>query len=136
MLLVTLRRIQQARAPYAENRMVYNVCEKDFGELYCRLFSDSNDIGTKASQAYWYLGSGSPKMWTLVPAVGAEESLGTHLSSKKQVKNASKLAQLVSLAHFSEVDWKLLSDTDVQNALMAFLISEHFPDIRRQIQEL
>jgi hypothetical protein len=75
-------------------------------------------------------------MWTLVPAVGAEESLGTHISAKKQVKNASKLAQLVSLAHFSEVDWKLLTDTDVQNALMAFLISEHFPDIRRQIQEL
>jgi predicted restriction endonuclease len=136
LLLTVLRRIQQGKAPYASNRMEFDVCARDFELLYSRLFGEPEEIHTKVTQAFWYLGSGSPKLWELTAKPGKEEELQSLVAQHAQIKTPGKLKLLVRLASFSEADWSLLTDSDVQEALISFLISQHFADARQEVQRL
>jgi len=133
LLLTVLRRIQQGRQPYVTNTIEFDACFQDFAALYARLYGESSNIESKVTQAFWYLGSGKPKMWQLCAKPGMQETLDTLVSSHAQVKTAGKLTKLIEVAKFADSDWALLSDTDVQQALISFLISEHFPDVRREV---
>jgi|SRR6185437_10928094 len=136
LLLTVLRRMQQGKAPYASNRINFEVCIQDFHLLYSRLFGEPEEIESKVTQAFWYLGSGSPKLWALSSKSGQERQLQALIAQHAQIKSAGKLKKLVEFASFSEVDWALLADSDVQQALIAFLISEHFADVRHEIDRL
>jgi predicted restriction endonuclease len=136
LLLTVLRRIQQGRHSYAQNRIDYDACEQDFRTLYSRLYGETDNIGSKVAQAYWYLGAGSPQVWTLVPKAGKEAELSKLIAEHAQIKTPTKLKTFVSMASFGENDWNVLTDQDVQRALIYFLISEHFADIRREIETL
>ncbi len=136
LLLTVLRRIEQPLAAAAENRILYADCEQDFQQLYCGLFGGSDDVSTKVTQAFWYLGSGSPKIWEFVSQPGKEEELGSLMATKTQIKSAPKLQGLIASAQFAAADWKLLQDRDVRKALTAFLMSEHFTDVREQLSLL
>lgn len=136
LLLTVLRRIQQGRNPYAQNRIDYDTCEQDFRILYSRLYGETEDVGPKVAQAYWYLGSGSPRIWTLQPKAGKEAELSKLVAEHAQIKTPTKLKTFVSMASFTENDWNVLVDEDVQRALIYFLLSEHFADIRREIETL
>jgi predicted restriction endonuclease len=133
LLLTVLRRIEQPLASAGENRVLYADCERDFKQLYCGLFGGSEDVASKVTQAFWYLGSGSPKIWDFTPQPGKAEELRTLIETKAQIKSAPKLQSIVAAAHFKDEDWKLLQDRDVRKALTAFLMSEHFTDVREQL---
>jgi hypothetical protein len=75
LLLIVLRRIQQHRKPYVDNRIDLESCAKDFGQLYSRLFGGPEEVAPKVVQAFWYLGSGVPKMWVFTAKRGGEEEL-------------------------------------------------------------
>ncbi len=136
LLLTVLRRIQQGKTPYANNRMKFDVCARGFGLLYSRLFGEPEEINTKVTQAFWYLGSGSPKLWELTAKPGEEENLQLLVAQNAQIKTPGKLKHLVRFASFSEADWSLLTDPDVQEALISFLIAQHFADARQEVQRL
>jgi predicted restriction endonuclease len=53
-----------------------------------------------------------------------------------QIKTPGKLNKLVEFASFSDTDLILLADEDVQQALISFLISQHFSDVRQEIERL
>jgi hypothetical protein len=93
-------------------------------------------MATKASQAFWYLGAGKPRLWELVPTEGMEEEVRTTIEAKIQIKTAAKLNKLVAFARFPPHYWKMLMDSDVQNALISFLIAEQFTDVRRELNSL
>src|ERR1700733_2509187 len=63
LLLTVLWRIQQGSLPHSGNTIPFDLCLEDFSELYQSLFGDTSDLATKATQAFWYLGTGKPKMW-------------------------------------------------------------------------
>jgi predicted restriction endonuclease len=136
LLLTVLRRIQQGRQPYAQNKIDYDTCEQDFQILYSRLYGETENMGPKVAQAYWYLGSGSPQIWTLMPKIGRETELSNLIAEHAQIKTPTKLKKFVAIATFTQCDWILLNDQDVQRALIHFLISEHFADVRREIETL
>lgn len=136
LLLTVLRRIQQNREPYVSNTITYAACSQDFSTLYSRLYGDSSELESKVTQPFWYLGTGKPKMWELVAKPGMEEELRQLATSRAQIKTAPKLTGLVDSARFADDDWHLLCDADVQKALISFLISEHFADIRHEIDVL
>jgi predicted restriction endonuclease len=136
LLLTVLRRIDQPTTPASSNRILFDDCERDFKQLYCGLFGGSDDVATKVTQAFWYLGSGSPRIWTFVPQPGKSEELDSLVTSKAQIKSAPKLRGLIAEAQFLEEDWALLRDSDVRKALKAFLMSEHFTDVREQLSIL
>ena len=80
------------------------------------------------------LGVGRPVLWHFIPQPGKAAELEDLVSApkKKEIKTRGVLEDVVKAAQFSERDWALLSDRDVQHALIAFLISRHFPDVRRE----
>ena len=134
LLLTTFRRIQQGREPFIGNRIGFQECLRDFSTLYSRVFGDSSDMETKATQAFWYLGAGKPRIWQHVAKPGMDEQLQTCIKGKVQIKSMTKLTSLVDYARFPEDAWTLLADSDVQKALIAFLISEQFTDIKKEIE--
>lgn len=136
LLLAVLRRLQQGREPYTNNSMAFEDCAKDFGTLYHRLFGHDQDPEPKVVQAFWYLGTGSPHVWDLHPQTGKEDALLALIEGRVQVKTARKLTTHVSHASFPPADWELLTDSDVQDVLIAYLISEHFSDVQRELQRL
>ncbi len=136
LLLTVLRRIQQGREPYASNRISFEACTNDFRILYSRLFGEPEEIETKVTQAFWYLSSGSPKLWEFSSKPGRDDELHVLIDEHAQIKTSGKLNKLVEFASFSETDWPLLADEDVQQALISFLISQHFPDVRQEIDRL
>ena len=136
LLLTVLRRIQQGRKPYASNRITFEACVSDFRMLYSRLFGEPEEIETKVTQAFWYLGSGSPKLWDLSSKPGRDDELQVLIDEHAQIKTSGELNKLVEFASFGETDWALLVDEDVQQALTSFLISQHFPDVRQEIERL
>ena len=136
LLLVVLKRIQQGAAPYAENRITYDVCLQDFSKLYSRLYGDTAEMEPKVVQAFWYLATGQPTIWSLTPHRGMEAALRADVDLRTQIKSAGKLNRLVECAQFTNGDWDLVSDSDVQQALTSFLISEHFPDVRHEVELL
>lgn len=136
LLLSVLRRIQQGREPYASNRVSFGACEADFRKLYAQLFGEPEEVETKVTQAFWYLGSGSPRLWGFSPKPGMDEALLTLINDHAQIKTPGKLKKLVEFASFSAPDWSLVTDSDVQEALISFLIAEHFADVRREIGRL
>lgn len=136
LLLAALWRIHRGIEPFSSNRMEFARCLADFSRLYTRIYGNSLDMEVKASQAFWYLGAGKPQLWELVPKPGMEDQLASLIDAKAQVKTANKLAKHVAFARFSPDHWNLLSDSDVQKALISFLIAEQFIDIRRELDEL
>lgn len=136
LLLATLRRIQQGTQPYASNRIEFRQCLSDFTILYSRVFGGSNEMGTRAAQAFWYLGAGKPRLWEHVPRPGSEDELRAHMDQKVQIKSVRKLDNLVAFARFTPEHWSLLTDADVQQALISFLIAEQFTDVRRELERL
>ncbi len=137
LLLTVLWRIQQNAPHFSENTLRFDLCCKDFEKLYSSLYGPpSSAIGGMATQAFWYLGSGKPRIWELVPNEGQSESLRVAQAEKLQVKTASKLNQMVASARFADPDWALLQDSDVQQSLISFLISRHFTDVRRELERL
>lgn len=72
----------------------------------------------------------------MFPKPEMEDELSRLASGGAQIKSAPKLNRLVESAAFAKEDWKLISDGDVQRALISFLIAEHFVDLRRQIESL
>lgn len=136
MLLTTLRRLQQGRQPFIDNRISFQECLHDFSVLYSKVYGDSSDMETKATQAFWYLGAGKPRIWQHVAKPGLEEQLATCIGEKVQIKSMAKLTSLVDYARFPEDVWTLVTDSDVQKALIAFLISEQFTDVRKEIELL
>jgi hypothetical protein len=136
LLLSVLRRPQQQTVPFSSNRIEYDCCLRDFEILYAALYGDGEGIASKATQAFWYLGAGTPVIWNLTANAGQEKELPTLISKGFQVKTPGRLRMLVHSASFSPADWQLVSDQDVQKALIAFLISEHFTDIRTEIARL
>lgn len=136
LLLTVLRRVQQGREPYVSNRIYFETCTKDFQMLYSRLFGEPEEIETKVTQAFWYLGSGSPKLWNFSSKPRRDGELQALIDERAQVKTPGKLKKLVEFASFNESDWRLLADSDVQKALISFLISEHFSDVRQEIGRL
>jgi len=136
LLLSVLRRLQQQAAPFSSNRIEYDLCRQDFGRLYSALYGDGDGIDSKATQAFWYLGAGTPVIWNLTANAGHEKELPTLISEGFQVKTPGRLRRLVHSASFSPDDWQLVNDEDVQKALISFLISEHFTDIRTEIARL
>jgi predicted restriction endonuclease len=133
LLLTVLRRIQQGKAPYANNRIEFDACIRDFGLLYSRLFGEPGEIETKVTQAFWYLASDAPKLWDVSPRPGENDELQRLLAQHAQIKTAGKLTRLVEFASFRSADWGLVVDSDVQQALISFLIAEHFSDVRHEI---
>lgn len=71
-------------------------------------------------------------MWKLVPQQEKDQELLSCIEEKVQIKSSPKLQSLVAFAEFSARDWELLCDGDVRKALLSFLISEHFTDVRQQ----
>ena len=136
MLLVVLRRVQQGIKPYSENRLGYEACLRDFSALYSKLYGSASELSVKATQAFWYLGAGKPKIWNHVAQPGMEQDLAVSLDKKTQVKSQRKLTKLVKFAQFSPENWALIADPDVQRALIAFLIAEQFTDVRRELELL
>jgi predicted restriction endonuclease len=136
LLLIALSRIHKGIESYASNRIEFEHCLKDFGNLYSRLFGSSSEMAARASQAFWYLGAGKPKVWELVPKPGMEEELKALIEARVQIKTAVKLNKLVAFARFPLGYWNLLTDSDVQRALISFLIAEHFADVRRELEFL
>jgi predicted restriction endonuclease len=136
LLLTVLRRLQQRRKPYADNVISFDECQRDFGTLYAGLFGTDGALEPKVVQAFWYLGSGSPKMWDLHPQPGQTQELESMLEAKTQIKTSRKLTTLVSHASFSKADWILLNDGDIQDVLMTFLINEHFSHVGQHIARL
>ena len=136
MLLTTLRRLQQGRTPFIENRITFQECLSDFSSLYSKVYGDSSDMETKATQAFWYLGAGKPRIWQHVARPGMDQELLTCISERVQIKTMTKLTSIVDYARFPDEVWPLVTDTDVQKALMAFLISEQFTDVRKEVERL
>jgi hypothetical protein len=90
----------------------------------------------KVVQAFWYLATGAPKLWSLSPRPEMATTLKTASEARVQIKSSGKLNKLVEFAAFENRDWNLLNDSDVQQALIASLISEHFPHVRREVELL
>jgi predicted restriction endonuclease len=134
LLLVVLRRIEQHQAPYARNHITFAACLRDFEKLYTRLYGRRDDLESQVVQPFWRLGVGRPVLWHFIPQPGKAAELEDLVSApkKKEIKTRGVLEDVVKAAQFSERDWALLSDRDVQHALIAFLISRHFPDVRRE----
>jgi predicted restriction endonuclease len=133
LLLTVLRRIQQGKNPYALNRIDFDSCTRDFGHVYGRLFGNPEEMMPKVTQAFWYLGSGVPKIWSFVPKSGYEENLDQLMKDHAQIKSPGKLDNHIEYAYFAEEDFRLVNDGDVQEALISFLISRHFADPRAEI---
>ena len=133
LLLTVLRRIQQGRNPYARNRIDFDSCAKDFGQLYGRLFGKPEEIMPKVTQAFWYLGSGVPKIWHFVAKRGSGEKLDQLLKDHVQIKSPGKVESHIEYACFADEDFRLVNDSDVQEALISFLISRHFADPRAEL---
>jgi predicted restriction endonuclease len=136
LLLAVLRRIQQGETHYSKNEILYIDCKRDFQSLYATLYGTTSDIDSKVVQAFWYLGTGKPRIWDLSPKAGMETDLAILTASRAQIKTAPKLNRLVSSARFTAADWFLLQDVDVQQALISFLIFEHFVDVRHAVERL
>jgi hypothetical protein len=136
LLLTVLRRLQQGRDPYRRNIMDFALCAQDFGTLYSRLFGHDQDPEPKIVQAYWYLGSGKPHIWDLHPQPGKEDDLHALVEGRAQLKTARKLTTHVHHASFPPADWALLNDPDVQDVLIAYLITEHFSQVQRELQQI
>lgn len=136
LLLTVLWRLQQSKEPFSRNRIEFLRCQEDFSLLYGGLFGDRSDVPTKVTQAFWYLGAGKPKMWQFVPQTTKEEELHSSIQKKIQIKTPAKLQRIIAHAQFCEQDWSLLSDRDVNKALISFLIAEHFTDVREQLSLL
>ena len=136
LLLAVLKRIQQGTPPYSENRITYDACLRDFTKLYSRLYGDTNEMDPKVVQAFWYLATGKPKIWSLIPQQGMAAALRTSADTHEQIKTSGKLNSLVASGAFDPGDWSLVNDPDVQQALISFLISGHFPDVRHEVEVL
>ena len=136
MLLTTLRRLQQGKQPFIENRISFQESLNDFSVLYSKVYGESSDMETKATQAFWYLGAGKPRIWQHVAMPGMDDQLLKCISERVQIKTMTKLTKMVDYARFPEETWPLVVDSDVQKALIAFLISEQFTDVRREIDLL
>jgi hypothetical protein len=61
LLLTVLWRIHRGVEPYARNEFRFDLCLKDFSHLYSRVYGNSSEMKIKATQAFWYLGTGKPK---------------------------------------------------------------------------
>lgn len=136
LLLAVLRRIQQGKDPYAGNKITYEECAKDFTDLYSRLYGERHSMDSKVTQAFWYLGTGKPKIWSLRAKADRDGDLKRLEAARAQIKTARKLNELVDSAHFSDADWNLIKDSDVQQALISFVMSGHFPDLNRELAHL
>lgn len=136
LLLVVLKRIQEGAAPYSKNQITYDACLRDFTTLYSRLSGDTGEMEPKVVQAFWYLATGAPRIWSLTPRPEMATTLKTASEAREQIKSSGKLNKLVAFAAFENGDWNLLNDSDVQQALISFLISEHFPDVRHEVELL
>jgi len=136
LLLVALKRIQQDTSPYSQNRITYDACLRDFTKLYSRLYGDAGEMEPKVVQAFWYLATGKPRIWSLIPRPGMATTLKMAADAHEQIKTSGKLNRLVEAAAFDTSDWDLLNDSDVQQALISFLISGHFPDVRHEVEIL
>jgi predicted restriction endonuclease len=136
LLLTVLWRIHRGVEPYARNEFRFDLCLKDFSHLYSRVYGNSSEMKIKATQAFWYLGTGKPKVWDLVAKPGQEDELIALSKAKIQIKTAPKLNRLVASARFAPEDWQLLQDPDVQRALISFLIAEQFTDVRQELERL
>jgi hypothetical protein len=90
----------------------------------------------KVVQAFWYPGTGKPRIWTLIPQKGMAADLRTSTDAREQIKTSGKLNRLVAYGAFEPSDWSLVNDPDVQQALISFLISGHFPDVRHEVEVL
>lgn len=136
LLLSVIKRIQQGKTSYIQNEILFKQCVEDFSTLYTALFGNNYQLETKVTQAFWYWGAGTPRIWQLIPRTGTEEALNDAILSKVQIKTPRKLQSLVLRAEFRDSDWKLLVDPDVQKALISFIMNEHFADIGRALARL
>ncbi len=134
LLLTVMRRLQLGAAPYSLNRIEFESCERDFARLYEMAYGQSTDLSTKVSQAFWYLGAGTPQIWHFESPRGSETELDRFKAERKQVKSASSLARVVDHAYFGESDWRLLCDPYALQSLIAFTIECHFVDIRDAVR--
>jgi hypothetical protein len=136
LLLGVLWRIQHGYEPYSQNQISFELCMRDFSTLYARIYGDSTSMSTKATQAFWYLGTGKPRVWNLIPQPGKETEYNELSTKKVQIKTAPKLNHLIAFAQFAPQDWALLQDCDVQSALISFLIADQFTDVHRELERL
>jgi predicted restriction endonuclease len=136
LLLVVIRRIQQGHAPYINNRITYPVCLRDFSALYSKVYGDSSNMEAKVAQPFWNFAGGKPKLWELVAKPGMEGELSKLLSSRVQIKTGARVKSVVEAARFTEEDWRLLCDADVQQALISFILAAYFTDVKRELETL
>jgi len=54
------------------------------------MYGDEADVDIKVTQAFWYLGSGKPKIWELLPKAGKGDELERLIAGKEQIKEPSQ----------------------------------------------
>lgn len=135
LLLTVLRRIQKRDPAYIKNGFTCNDCKKDFLKVYQGLYgTPEKGIEFRIVQAFWYLGTGKPKIWELSPKNGFAEKL--EQKTGKQLRSVNELNKLVKNAHFRTEDWEFLKDPIILEIVIPFIIKTHFPDLGRLLEDL
>jgi hypothetical protein len=146
MLLAVVDSIRNARSGYTENMISIDTTCRDFANLYVELV-DGSRPATKiavepATQAFWYLGSGKPRIWSLTPQPNRGSDLTSAIRDGVQIKSPIKLTSMVQSARFSAPTWDLLQSRNHCNAIFSFLVARYFPadlsesTVRQSLQQL
>lgn len=78
------------------------------------------------SQAFWYLGTGVPRVWDFVAQDAKLLDLKAAIAAGKQIKSKRQLMSLVALAEFNSSDLDLLNDKLANDAIKCFLVRKYF----------
>jgi hypothetical protein len=131
MLLAVMDGVKNSRGGYTEREISFDPIRRDFANLYMSLVDSSRPVDIiatePATQAFWYLGSGKPKIWSLIAQPGCGTKLSSAITNAMQIKSPRKLASLVRSMRFSAPTWELIQNTNRCNAIISFLIARYFP---------
>lgn len=135
LLLSALHRVYKALPLYRQGIVRYAPCTEDFSSIYdaCYGIGASTPVQPKVTQAFWYLGAGTPRIWTLIPNEGQEEELELAIRNKEQVKQQPRLLELVSHAEIPQDLMALLKDRIAARAIMAYIMQEFFPPLLHEL---
>ena len=129
LLLTVVHRVRAGSPFYRDGIIRYAPSTEDFASVYdaCYGAGATKPVQPKVTQAFWYLGAGSPRIWRLVANEGRERELESAIGNKEQVKVQTRLLELVSHAEMPEGIMALLRDRTAVRAILAYLKQEFFP---------
>lgn len=130
LLLVVFQKIKNGDPKLREGIVHYENCVDGFELLYREIFGlpKVEQLHEKIVQPFWNLGTGKPRFWKLIPAVGAAAELRERVQTRGQVKSKGLLKKLVDHAVISLDDVELLCDDIANDAVRGFFVTAHFQE--------